>query len=99
MSFAVRRWFIGVASIVFVFAAGGFAVYLANRGKLYDPTFDTRVAEPAYRSDRPRVLYDEAHLNVPAANGGYKGFAELITNDGYDVQVNRDAFTADRLAG
>jgi hypothetical protein len=31
--------------------------------------------------------------------GGTKGFADLITNDGYEVRVSREPFTADRLVG
>jgi hypothetical protein len=100
MAFAARRSIIWIAVIVFVLAAGGLLLfYLANREQLYDPNFDTRVAEPAYRTNRPRVLYDEAHRNVHTADGRYKGFADLITNDGYDVQLNREALTADRLVG
>jgi hypothetical protein len=99
MALAARQRIIWMAVIVFVLAAGGLLFYLASREQPYDPSFDTGVAEPAYRTDRPRVLYDEAHLNVHSADGGYKGFADLITNDGYDVQRNRDAFMADRLAG
>jgi len=99
MAFATRRWIIWIALIVFVLAVAGLLFYLYNREQLYDPNFDTRVAEPAYRTDRPRVLCDEAHLNVHTAEGRYKGFADLITNDGYEVQLNRDAFTADWLVG
>lgn len=99
MAFAVRRWIIWIAVIVFVLAGAGLLFYLANREQLYDPNFDTRVAEPAYRTDRPRVLYDEAHLNLHTADGRYKGFVDLISNDGYAVQLNREAFTAERLAG
>lgn len=99
MAFAARRWIIWIAVIAFLLAAAALIFYLANREQLYDPNFDTRVAEPAYRTERPRVLYDEAHLNVHTADGRYKGFADLITNDGYEVQLNRDAFTADRLVG
>src|SRR5207248_10926464 len=72
---------------------------VSNREPLCDPDFDTRVVEPAYRTGGPRVLFDEAHLYRHTAGGRYKPFADLITNDGYDVQPNRDAFSAERLAG
>lgn len=88
-----------MAIIVFALAAGGLLFYLANREQLYDPNFNTRVADPAYRTDPPRVLYDEAHLNLHTADGRYKGLVDLIKNDGYDLRVNRDAFTVERLNG
>jgi hypothetical protein len=85
--------------IVTALVVGVGLVYIANREELYDRGFDSRVAEPAYRADRPRVLFDEAHRNHHTAGGRYKPFAELIGNDGYDVQPNRHAFSGDRLAG
>jgi hypothetical protein len=94
-----RRRIIWVAVVVSILAVSGVVFYLANREQLYDPDFDTRVADPAYRTDRPRVLFDEAHLNHHTARGRYKPFADLMTNDGYDVQPNRDTFSAERLAG
>lgn len=99
MKFVARRPLMLIVVIGFVFSAGGLIAYIANREELYDPNFDTRIAEPAYQANRPRVMYDEAHLNVHTAGGRYKGFADLIGNDGYDVQINRDAFTTDRLMG
>ena len=99
MRLAARRWSIRIAVIIFVLAAGGLLFYFVTREQLYDPNFDTRIAEPAYRTDRPRVLYDEAHLNLHTADGRYKGFVDLIGNDGYEVHLNREVFTADRLAG
>lgn len=96
---AYRRRIIWAAMIASILAVAGGIFYFANREQLYDPDFDTHVAEPAYRADRPRVLFDEAHLNYHTAGGRYKPFADLISNDGYDVQPNRDAFAAERLAG
>ena len=64
-------------------------------GQRADPDFDTKVARPAYTASRhPRVLFDEAHHNFHTAGGRYKPFAELITNDGYQVIPNREKFTA-----
>jgi len=63
-------------------------------GQHADPSFDTKVARPAYiNSDRhPRVLFDEAHHNFHTAGGRYKPFAGLIVNDGYVVIPNREKF-------
>lgn len=64
-----------------------------------DPNFDTKVARPAYKTNGPKVLFDEAHNNFHTAGGRYKAFADLITNDGYQVTPNKDKFSADTLKG
>ena len=53
-----------------------------------DPDFDVKVARPAYTAGGPRVLLDEAHFNVHTTKGSYKAFADLVTNDGYEVVAN-----------
>lgn len=68
------------------------------QGQRPDPDFDTTVEVPAYTSDGPRVLFDEAHHNFHTATGRYKPFADLIKNDGYAITPNPDPFTAERLA-
>jgi hypothetical protein len=60
----------------------------APSSQVADPTFDTRVARPAYGADGPRVLFDEAHRNFHTAAGRYKPFVDLISSDGYRVAVN-----------
>lgn len=64
-----------------------------------DPNFDTKVAKPAYRKKHPKVLFDEAHNNFHTASGRYKPFADLITNDGYQVTSNTQKFSAQTLKG
>ena len=64
-----------------------------------DPTFDARVANPAYTSTRPKVLFDEAHNNFHTPTGRYKPFADLITNDGYVVSSNKQKFERSVLQG
>jgi hypothetical protein len=74
----------------------GSAVSLPRLGtaqgeQLSDPTFDPRVARPAYqRGAGPRVGFDEAHFNFHTAGGRYKAFADLLTHDGYRLSPNRD---------
>lgn len=58
-----------------------------------DPNFDTRVNEPSYTRNFPRVLFDEGHNNFHTSTGRYKPFADLIFSDGYQVVVNRKPFT------
>lgn len=64
-----------------------------------DPHFDTKVERPAYTKRRPRVLFDEAHFNVHTAGTGYKAFAELMSNDGYQITPNRGKFDRNTLKG
>jgi hypothetical protein len=64
-----------------------------------DPNFDAKVAHPAYTKNGPKVLFDEAHDNFHTASGRYKPFADLITNDGYQVTPNKQKFSAETLKG
>jgi hypothetical protein len=64
-----------------------------------DPNFDTKVTHPAYTKNGPKVLFDEAHNNFHTASGRYKPFADLITNDGYQVTPNKEKFSAETLKG
>lgn len=64
-----------------------------------DPNFDTKIGRPAYTKKRPRVMFDEAHFNVHTTNTGYKAFAEMMTNDGYQMTPNKDRFSRNTLKG
>jgi hypothetical protein len=64
-----------------------------------DPNFDAKVAHPAYTKNGPKVLFDEAHNNFHTASGRYKPFADLITNDGYQITPNKEKFSAATLKG
>src|ERR1700738_476504 len=67
--------------------------------QIADPNFDAKVAHPAYAKNGPKVLFDEAHNNFHTASGRYKPFADLITNDGYQVTPNKLKFSAAALKG
>ena len=58
-----------------------------------DPNFDASVANPAFNSTHPIVLFDEAHNNFHTIEGSYKPFADVLTNDGYNVIPNHNEFT------
>lgn len=62
-----------------------------------DPDFNVTVENPAYTKNHPRLLFDEAHNNFHTTTGRYKPFADLISNDGYHVVVNRKTFTRSAL--
>ena len=80
-----------VARVLKVPGAGG-------GGQESDPSFDTRVARPAYTAEHPRVLFDEAHNNFHTSTGRYKPFAQVIANDGYAVIPSKEKLTKDVLA-
>ena len=67
--------------------------------QIADPNFDTKVAKPAFPAKHPKVLFDEAHNNFHTATGRYKPFADLITNDGYQVTPNPQKFSPQTLKG
>ena len=64
-----------------------------------DPNFPTKVANPAYKENGPKVLFDEGHFNVHSMKSGYETFAALLKNDGYRLDANTAAFTPESLAG
>jgi hypothetical protein len=64
-----------------------------------DREFKATVDVPAYTSSHPKVLFDEAHLNVHNADGTYAAFVGLMKSDGYEVEVNRKPFDATVLDG
>ena len=68
-------------------------------GQMADPNFDPKVEHPAYKKGGPKVLFDEAHNNFHTASGRYKPFADLITNDGYQITPNKQKFSTETLRG
>lgn len=64
-----------------------------------DPDFEPQVPDPAYTEEHPKVLLDEAHFNAHTLDGSYRGFADLIEEDGYLVAPNRQTLTAEALNG
>src|SRR6185503_1638991 len=75
------------------------AVVLVAAQQVADPNFNTTVERPAYKKKGPKVLFDEAHNNFHTSGGRYKAFADLITNDGYQVTPNKEKFSAATLKG
>jgi hypothetical protein len=61
-------------------------------GQMADSNFDSKVTNPAYTNQHPKVLFDEAHNNFHTASGRYKPLIDLITNDGYAVTPNKKKF-------
>lgn len=82
-------------------ALGLLLAWHSNAGaqQVPDPDFEARVDRPAYGSDGPKVMIDEAHFNVHTSEGSYKAFADLASRDGYTVVANDRPFSADSLSG
>jgi len=83
------------AALVSIAAAQG--QQPAGGGQMADPDFDAKVAKPAYAKNGPKVLFDEAHNNFHTSGGRYKPFADLLTNDGYQIIPNKEKFSANSL--
>lgn len=75
-----------------------FLAALAACSRGYDSSYPVDVAQPAYTSSHPRVLFDEAHHNHHQAGTTYRPFVKLLENDGYSVEPLRGAVTPDALA-
>lgn len=65
-----------------------------------DPDFRTRVEHPAFTGtgERPVLVIDEAHQNHHTAGGGYKPFADLAAQDGFEVVPGKAKLDAAALA-
>ena len=92
----MRRIVFGIVAVVVIVAA---ALFVLNRDRPYDRSFDTRITTPAYPDSGPVVLYDEGHRNTHLTTTGYKPLADLIRNDGYVLRTTTAPFTAEALRG
>ncbi len=92
-----RKHIIGTVAVLI--AAIVAAVLVATRDRSYDRAFDSRVTDPAYRTNGPVVLYDEGHLNTHTTTTGYKPLADLLHSDGYRLRVTRQPLTTPALEG
>lgn len=64
-----------------------------------DTAYAPAIERPSFPAgEGPLVLIDEAHHNFHTAGGRYRAFARLLRRDGYVVEPNPDAFTAETLA-
>jgi hypothetical protein len=90
-----------VGNATFALTFGGQMPALQSQvgGQMADPNFNAKVDKPAYKKSGPKVLFDEAHNNFHTTTGRYKPFADLVTNDGYQVVPNKQAFSANVLHG
>jgi hypothetical protein len=64
----------------------------ARSQQVGDPTFDTRVNQPAFSRWHPRILFDAAHHDVHRIDATYKAFADLVRNDGCVIETRDQPF-------
>lgn len=89
-----------IAFLIFsVVILSGFVSSCDDSRQMADSNFNTKVTRPAYTNEHPKVLFDEAHKNIHTADGLYKPFVSLITNDGYQVVPNKEKFSPKTLDG
>jgi hypothetical protein len=67
--------------------------------QMVDPNFDASVIRPNYTTTHPRVAIDEAHDNFHTEDSLFKPFADLLRNDGYNVNPNKTKFLSGSLQG
>ncbi len=89
----VRR---AITAVAILFALSSEAHSQQQRA---DPDFKPVADKPAYTTQHPKILFDEAHHNFHTASGRYKPFADLITSDGCVITPNTAKFTAKSLKG
>jgi hypothetical protein len=71
----------------------------ASGAQVADRGFSFPVVRPAFAPGTgPKVLFDEAHLNVHTADGRYAPFVDLLRRDGFVVEPNRSQFSGESLA-
>ena len=86
-----------MAQILRIFALILLLAFPAFAQQQPDPEFNATVENPAYKKEGPRVAFDESHHNFHTAEGRFKPFVDLLTNDGYRVVRNRQPFTKTSL--
>lgn len=65
-----------------------------------DTLYSPIVTNPAFpRRPRPRVLFDEGHLNTHTSTGRYRPFARLLQRDGFLIVPSEGRVTAAALRG
>jgi len=85
-----RRGLLAVA-IVIVALAGALLFVFRNPYRGLD--FDPSVAQPAFPDGGPTLLVDQGHHNHHRLSSTYRPFADLLRNDGFEVEVLREPVT------
>jgi len=92
----MRKLLIAVLAVILLAVAW---LALFPVGQHADRSFDARVAQPAYTSRHPVVLFDQAHYNAHGMSGSFAPFAKLLRSDGYELRQGKERFTPGSLEG
>lgn len=71
----------------------------ASGQQVADPNFKPKASIATFKTNHPKILFDEAHNNFHKVEGRYKPFAKLITADGFQITVNDKKFSPEVLQG
>ena len=75
-------------------------VAFATAQQIPDTAFTLPNPAPKYAPGQgPVVWLDEAHYNFHTLDGRYASFGKVLRADGYQIQANREPFSAATLAG
>jgi hypothetical protein len=78
---------------------GAPAAACAQVQQLADSTYTPTVAEAAFTTRHPKILFDEAHHNFHTMDGRYQAYAKLMAADGCVLTPNKTPFSAATLKG
>lgn len=93
----MRKRSLAVIVVVILVAALVFEIRTRmHAAQAPDPNFDARVEHPA--ASHQLILFDAAHHNFHTATGNYKPYADLLRNDGFTIEENKEPFTRASLA-
>ncbi len=73
-------------------------MHAANSQQVADTDFHPAIADPAYAKGKgPVIFIDEGHNNFHTKNGRYLPFANLLEQDGYQVEAYAGSFAPEKL--
>lgn len=64
-----------------------------------DINFHPRAKDPAYKTEHPKICFDDAHNNLAVHKGFYNSVLELLESDGYEIVRPKAPFTIQLLRG
>jgi hypothetical protein len=85
-----RRWLLAVAVIVLAVVVG---LLVGFRDPYRGLGFDPSVKRPTFVDGGPTLLVDQAHHNHHSLSSTFRPFADLLRNDGFQVEALREPVT------
>lgn len=88
---------LAISIALILVAATAYVVFDRLRERSFDPSFDVRVASPAFTGVSPRFVFDRAHANAHTADEALRPLAELVRHDGGRISELADPVDPERL--